>query len=321
VPVPTVPDEHRAELVVVERRDVADDVVSLVLADPDGPDLPSWTPGAHVDLLLGDGLVRQYSLCGSPADRARWRIGVLREQHGRGGSQKVHDALHAGTTVTVRGPRNNFPLRTAEGYLFLAGGIGITPLLPMMAAATAAGRPWELFYGGRRRSSMAFADELPGESVTLWPEDERGLLDLDAILGTPRPGTLVYTCGPEGLLAAVEQRCAAWPSHSLHVERFAPKPADPAEEVPASTLEVRCDRSALTVTVPPDQTILEAVEEAGISVLSSCREGVCGTCETRILEGVPDHRDSLLTEEERAEGDYLMICISRAKTDRLVLDL
>lgn len=315
--------EHTAELVVLEREAAADDVVSLVLADPGGAELPPWTPGAHVDLLLGDGLVRQYSLSGSPADRSRWRIGVLREPAGRGGSSHVHDRLEVGSTLQVRGPRNHFPLVAADRYLFLAGGIGVTPLLPMVAAAQAAGAQWTMHYGGRSRSSMAFADELAayGDRVQLWPQDERGMLDLDALLGTPQPDTAVYTCGPEGLLAAVEQRCASWPSGALHVERFSAKPVDASAVAPAASIEVVCSRSGVTVQVPPERSILEVVEEAGVGVLSSCLEGVCGTCEAAVLEGVPDHRDSLLSEEEKQAGDYMMICVSRALSERLVLDL
>jgi ferredoxin-NADP reductase len=307
--------------VVAERRSVAEDVVSLTFIDPTGAELPQWTPGAHIDLLLDGSTARQYSLCGSPTDRASWRIGVLLDRNGRGGSRRVHEALEPGAVVTVRGPRNHFPLVSSDRYLFIAGGIGITPLLPMMAAASEAGADWTLYYGGRRRASMAFVDEVQGygERVRLWPEDERGLLQLDAILGEPQPDTLVYTCGPEGLLSAVEQRCAVWPSGRLHVERFAAK--TPAPAAAGASIEVVCQRSGVTLTVPADRSILETVEEAGISVLSSCMEGVCGTCETRVLEGVPDHRDSLLTEDERAEGDYMMICVSRATTARLVLDL
>jgi ferredoxin-NADP reductase len=317
----TVYTEHLSELVVVDRTDVAQDVVSVTLAAPDDRELPAWTPGAHVDLLLAPDLVRQYSLCGAPADRTRWRIGVLRDERGRGGSRHVHDTLRQGSRVQVRGPRNHFPLAASPSYVFVAGGIGITPLLPMVAQAQAVGADWRLHYGGRRRASMAFVDELAAYDgrVELWPEDERGMLDLDGILGQPLPGTLVYTCGPEGLLQAVESRCAAWPSGSLHVERFAAKPVDDAAA--ATSFEVVCQRSGITVTVPEDTSVLDAVSAAGVSVLSSCLEGVCGTCETAVVEGVPDHRDSLLTDDEKAAGDYMMICVSRCTGPRLVLDL
>jgi ferredoxin-NADP reductase len=318
----TVFSEWQSELTVTGRETRADGVVALTLTDPAGAQLPPWTPGAHIDLLLADDLVRQYSLCGSPHDQHTWRIGVLHDADGRGGSRRVHESLHAGATVRVRGPRNHFPLHAAPRYVFVAGGIGITPLLPMITAATEAGADWKLYYGGRSRSSMAFLDELArhGDRVTVWPDDEKGLLPLEEILGTPQEGTLVYCCGPEGLLAAAEGWCAAWPSGSLHVERFAAKPqAAPAGGEEA--FEVVCQRSGVTVSVPPGRPIIEVLDENGVSVLSSCLEGVCGTCETPVLEGVPDHRDSLLSEDERAANEYMMICVSRAKSARLVLDI
>jgi ferredoxin len=172
---------------------------------------------------------------------------------------------------------------------------------------------------------MAFLDELAayGERVNPWPQDTKGLLPLDDILADPADGTLVYCCGPEGLLAAAEQRCAAWPAGSLHLERFAakPQPEPTPGQAQEGPFEVVCQRSGLTVTVPPGQSIIDALEEQGVSVLSSCLEGVCGTCETQVLEGVPDHRDSLLSEDEREANEYMMICVSRSKSDRLVLDL
>jgi ferredoxin-NADP reductase len=233
----------------------------------------------------------------------------------------VHDQLAVGDVVRVRGPRNNFPLEPSPRYLFIAGGIGITPLLPMIATADAAGADWQLVYGGRQRSSMAFLDELArhGDRVLVRPQDETGLLDLDGLLATPQADTRVYCCGPEPLLAAVEQRCAGWPPGSLHVERFSPRP--PGAPARLEAFEVVLARSELTVDVPPDRSILEVVEDAGIPVLSSCAEGTCGTCETAVLEGLPDHRDSVLSEEERAANDCMMICVSRSCSSRLVLDL
>jgi ferredoxin-NADP reductase len=295
--------------------------VVLELRAPDGRPLPRWEPGAHVDLLLPGGLSRQYSLCGDPADHHGWRLGILDEPGGRGGSRYVHEHLHPGTPVRARGPRNHFPLLPAPRYLFVAGGIGITPILPMLAAAQAAGAEWELVYGGRRRSSMAFLDELAGygHRVALRPQDETGLLDLDALLATPRADTLVYCCGPEPLLAAVEQRCASWPSGSLRVERFSARP--PTEPVLTRAFTVELARSGLKLVIPPDRSILDVAEEAGVGVLSSCSEGTCGTCETPVLDGEPDHRDSVLTDEERAADDCMMICVSRSRRPRLVLDL
>lgn len=299
------------ELVVAGKVPVAAGVVALTLRHPGGDLLPEWTPGAHVSLDLGQGLVRQYSLCGDPADRSAWRIAVLREEAGRGGSAYVHDVLAVGDKVPVSAPRNNFALVGADSYLFVAGGIGITPLLPMIACADRRGADWRLTYGGRTRASMAFLDELAayGDRVLVRPQDETGLLDLSELDGAPT----VYCCGPEPLLAAVEARC---PAGTLHVERFTGVTAGEGDE-----FEVVLDRSGRTLTVPAGRSILEVVEEAGIAVLSSCREGTCGTCETEVRAGVPDHRDVLLTPDERAAGETMMICVSRARGGKLVLDL
>ncbi len=311
-------------LTVASRTLAADGVVCLTLRRPDGGPLPCWTPGAHIDVLLdsADGdLIRQYSLCGHPAERSAWQIAVLREPQGRGGSAYIHDHLRKGATVRVRGPRNNFPLRPAARHLFIAGGVGITPILPMVEAAEAAGADWRLLYGGRTRASMAFLDRLAphGDRVLIRPQDEYGLLDLAAHLGEPQEDTLVHACGPEPLLRAVQEQCAGWPPGTLGVERFAPTRT--AEPGPTGTFELELARSGLTLTVPPDRSVLETVEAAGIAVDFSCREGTCGTCETDVLDGRPDHRDALLTEDERAAGDTMLICVSRSCGPRLVLDL
>jgi ferredoxin-NADP reductase len=314
--------ERDLQLVVAAREQAADGVIVLTLRDPAGGQLPSWQPGAHVDLILTPEITRQYSLCGSCADRSCYRIGVLRETMGRGGSAYLHEKALAGSVVHVRGPRNNFPLAPAARYLFIGGGIGITPLIPMLAAADAAGTDWRLAYGGRNRASMAFAAELqagyPGR-VTISPQDETGLLDLETMLAQPRDDLLVYCCGPEPLLAAVEARCARWPTGALHVERFSPRPV--GDPVLDTAFEVELRISQKTVTVPVGTSILEAVRAAGVEVLSACSEGTCGTCETAVLEGAIDHRDSLLTPADRAAQNTMMICVSRAACPRLVLRL
>jgi ferredoxin-NADP reductase len=320
-------DEVDLRLRVARRSTGAEGIVVLELRDPAGADLPAWSPGAHVDLRLPGGLVRQYSLCGDPQDRSVWQIGVLREPEGRGGSAYLHDAVVEGAEIDVRGPRNNFELAPSPRYVFIAGGIGVTPILTMAAAAETAGAAWEFHYGGRTRASMAFLEALDAldagtghePRVTLHPQDEVGLIDLDRILGTPRPDTLVYCCGPEPLLQAVEARCANWPPGSLRLERFAPK--EQGERVLSGTFEVELTLSGQTLTVPPDRSILEVVAEAGVPVMSSCQEGTCGTCETPVLKGEVDHRDSLLTPEEQAANDTMFICVSRAASPKLVLEL
>ncbi|WP_141207876.1 PDR/VanB family oxidoreductase [Streptomyces griseorubiginosus] len=310
-------DAYEAELVVERRESAADGVLALTLRHPLGEQLPAWEPGAHIDVLLGPGLERQYSLCGDPADRAHWRIAVLREPVGRGGSAHVHEQVNQGDKVRVRGPRNHFALRPAPRYLFIAGGIGITPILPMLAAAEAAGAQWTLLYGGRTRNSMAFTKELSryGDRVTVAPQDETGLLDLPSVLDGVPEGTLVYCCGPGPLLDAVERGC---PAGLLHMERFAPKEQEEGEN---TEFEVELAQTGTTVTVAPDVSVLDAVRACGVEVLFSCTEGTCGTCETDVLEGTPDHRDSVLTDEEREAGETMMICVSRCRGKRLVLDL
>jgi cytochrome P450/ferredoxin-NADP reductase len=313
--------EREGDLVIRAVERVADEVAALTLADPSGEALPPWTPGAHIDLMLQPGLVRQYSLCGSPSDSGTIRVAVLKTADSRGGSAFVHERLHPGSSVRVRGPRNHFPLVKSARYLFIAGGIGITPLLPMMAEATAAGADWTLLYGGRSRASMAFTGELApyGDRVTIVPQDELGFPDLDALLAQPRGDTLVYCCGPEGLLAAVEQRCAAWPAGALHVERFAARAADP--DAPDQPFELVLARSGQTLTVPAGRSVFDVVQEAGVSVLGSCHEGICGTCEQIVLGGEVDHRDSILSADERSRSETMMICVSRCRSGRLTLDL
>lgn len=316
-------DERELRLRVRQMRWEAEGVLSVVFESLDGSQLPSWSPGAHIDLHLPGVITRQYSLCGSPADSTRWRIAVLREPDSRGGSAAVHGVMRPGDVVDVVGPRNNFELDSSPSYLFVAGGIGITPLVPMMEQAEATGSPWRLVYGGRSRASMAFVDELQdryGDRISVVPEEQHGRLDLESLLSEPEEKTLVYCCGPEPLLGAVESWCQSWPRNALHVERFWAKPQvqiDSSEEI---EFEVVLAQTGTTVTVPVGMSVLEALEANGIEADHSCREGICGTCETAVLEGVPDHRDSLLDDDERAANDTMMICVGRSLCPRLVLD-
>ncbi|WP_021591418.1 PDR/VanB family oxidoreductase [Actinomadura welshii] len=302
----------------------ADGVLSVTLASPDGAALPRWSPGAHIDLIPGGAPTRQYSLCGDPADRHLWRIAVLRADPSRGGSAYVHDSLRPGSLVRYDGPRNNFPLAEAASHLFVAGGIGITPLLPMAHAVAAAGAPWRLLYGGRTRTSMAFLHELGryGEHVVVRPEEEYGPLDLDAALAEAREasgtggsaqGLAVYCCGPASLLAAMEERVP-----DLRAERFEPR-TEPSPGEPGA-FDVVLRRSSVTLHVPPDRTVLSVLEEGGVPIPSSCLEGICGSCETTVLEGDVEHFDSVLTEDERAAGNTMFPCVSRCRSPRLILD-
>lgn len=316
---------------VLATRAVADGVLELRLGHPDGQALPAWEPGAHLDVQTPAG-VRQYSLCGDPAD-GTYTIAVLREDAGRGGSRGLHDMAAPGAELRVLGPKNHFPLvEDAEDYLLIAGGIGITPIRAMADRLARSGARWRLHYGGRSRGSMAYADELQdlgGERVRLCPQDTDGLLDLDRILDGVGPGTVVYCCGPAPLLDAVADAVAASPARELRVERFtgpsAPTPEPggaPADDAGAPTsFVVELAASGGSVEVGPDRSILEAVRSAGVDVISSCEEGWCGTCETRVLAGVPLHRDDVLTPSEQASNEVMMICVGRSCSERLVLDL
>lgn len=312
------------EVRIVAMRLEAQNVMSLELCALDDAMLPAWQPGAHVDLVLPSGLVRQYSLCGDPQDRRCLRIAVLREETGRGGSREVHDVLRVGESVTLRGPRNAFELAPADDILFVAGGIGITPIMPMLRAAQRANARWRLLYGGRSRASMAFADELQafgGERVSILPADETGLLDLDAVVAAAQAGAQVYSCGPGALLDALAERFDATGLASrLHIERFAAAALAPVQQT-QGMLRVILARSGTQVDVPPDCSVMHALRAAGHDVPSSCEQGVCGMCETRVLDGVPEHRDQLLTESERQRGNVMMLCVSRALTPTLTLDL
>jgi len=312
-------EEYR-DLVVTERVDEAVGVVSLRLEDPSGAPLPAWEPGSHIDLHLGNDVERQYSLCSRYGDQT-WRIAVLREPASRGGSSYVHDSIHAGDRVRTRGPRNHFPLVPAPDYLFIAGGIGVTPLIPMLGQVLQGDSTWRFFYGGRTRASMAYRDRLEEVGATIWPEDDKGLLPLRDMIGACGSDTVVYCCGPEPLISAVEKTCADLGRPAPHVERFAAKPVDSSGDGGNHAFTVVINSTGQEIPVPADKTIVQAMIDNGVPIMTSCAEGVCGTCETKVISGQIVHRDSLLSDEDRAEGVYMMPCVSRCAGDRLVLDL
>ncbi|MCX4739580.1 PDR/VanB family oxidoreductase [Streptomyces antibioticus] len=302
-PVSGRPRSRALRLRVAARETAADGVVRLRL---EGRDLPRWEPGAHIDVVLPSGLVRQYSLCGDPADTGSYTIAARLVADGRGGSREVHEKLPEGTEIEVRGPRNRFPLVAAPSYVFVAGGIGITPVLPMLRALPE-GADWRLVYAGRTRASMPFLAEIEafgGERVTV----VEGRPDADVLPADLPEGTAVYCCGPEGLMAAVAERFPA-----VRIERFG------ARAAAGGAFEVELRRTGRVVTVPADSSVLSAVRAELPGTLYSCEQGFCGTCQQRVLEGEVDHRDELLTDDER--GDSMLICVSRAHTERLVLDM
>jgi ferredoxin-NADP reductase len=299
---------------------LAEGVVGLDFADPAGAELPGWEPGAHLTLRLPSGLRREYSLCGDAGDRSRYRVAVQRDAASRGGSTYVHDRLRVGEVIDVDGPKNNFALEDAPSYVLIAGGIGVTPVKAMAEALAARGADWRLLYCGRTVTRMPFAAELAalgGGQVTVHADDRQGgPADIAAYLAGAPADALVYCCGPEPLLAAVQAAVAD--QARLRVEIFRPPAtavAHPADEA----FDVVC--SAGRLTVKPGTSIMQALEEAGLNVAFSCREGICGTCETRVISGLPDHRDFLLTAEERQASESMMICVSRSRTPELVLDI
>jgi ferredoxin-NADP reductase len=319
---------------VVQLRWEADGVMSLRLRSDDGEPLPSWTPGAHIDLVLPSGAVRQYSLCGRP-DAAEYTVAVLREQQGRGGSAEIHDTALLGRRIGIGDPRNRFELETAARYVFVAGGIGITPLLAMIRAVVARGVPWDLYYGGRRAGTLAFTGELDelaalsGGRVHTFHQDRDGDLPLGRIVTGAAEDAVLYACGPAGMLTAIEDTVRGIrPQLPLRIERFTADPAvptaDPADGDTAAgdrEFEVELARTGETVRVRPGQSVLDAVRERRPDVLSSCEEGFCGTCETKVVEGEPIHRDTILSAKERARNTSMMICVGSCASSRLVLDL
>lgn len=319
IPVATRSDRYRRpapppalELAVTGRETLADDVVALRLAAQDGAPLPRWQPGAHLDLLLPSGRSRQYSLCGDPADRYAYRIAVRRLAHGGGGSIEVHEALTEGARVTVRGPRNAFPFAADRAVLLIAGGIGITPILPMAREAARRGLDWRLVHAGRSRASLPFAADLaelaerhPGR-VEVLPDDECGVPDGGQLLARAPRNSAVYCCGPAPMLDSVRAAFDASSAAALHFERFAAPPI-----VDGRPFTLRLSSTGEELPVPADRSALDVLRERDPGTPYSCRQGFCGVCKQRVVSGTADHRDRRLTDPERAEGQML-VCVSRA---------
>jgi len=294
--------------------------LSMELVPVDRRPLPAFEPGAHIDLMLPNNAVRQYSLCGDPSDRSHYRIGIRAVAGGRS-SDFVHNKLRPGDVVGLSLPRNNFPLVESGNYIFVAGGIGITPFIPMMRELGRRNRRWTLLYCIRRVEDAPFLQEIRrlGGTISLHSSEAGTRLDAASRLAAPEADTVIYCCGPEKLMIAVEAATSAWPAGAVRFEWFAPRSGD--ADPSSASFEVVCQASGLTVTVSPQQSVLQAVVEAGIDVMRSCEQGICGACECRVAAGEVDHRDSVLTPAQRAANRTMMICVSRAKGARLVLDI
>jgi ferredoxin-NADP reductase len=319
---------HQSHITLRVRRraEIAVNALLLELESASGELLPEWPPGAHLDIRLPSGRTRQYSLCGAREDKSAYVVVVLREPHGRGGSEEIFRELGVGTEFISSTPRDHFRLVDASEYVLIAGGIGITPIKAMVDEVRARGARWHLHYGGRSREHMAFVDELVdlgGDNVSIVPQDVDGLLDVLAIIGNLSPEAAVYCCGPAPLLDAVLTACAeAGASERLHFERFVP-PTDGAGFVTDgdTAFEVELRSSGVTLQVAPDKTLLEVVQSVLPDMPFSCTEGYCGSCESVVLDGEPDHRGTLMTPEEHDAEGTMLICVGRSKSQRLVLDL
>lgn len=324
-------NNYQLTVKVAARKQLSEDIVGLTLVTLDGSSLPIWNPGAHVELQLitGDGadedaiMLRHYSLCGDYTCTDNWEVAVLREQNGRGGSQFIHEKVKEGDLIQVSAPRNHFPFKPGKKVLFIAGGIGITPILPMIQQAEAEGVDWRLVYLARERSRMVYLNRFAGydnKRIRLNGDVEDGFCDLNELLNSCDSETAVYSCGPKPLLDALEklhegQEGANW---SLTIERFSAKESALDQ---SGSFDVVINSTGERIHIPEGQSILETLRDQGFRITCSCRDGVCGTCETGVVSGLPDHRDSVLSEEERADNDYMMVCVSRSFSKELVLDL
>lgn len=303
-----------------------DDILRFELTALDGAELPTFTAGAHIDVHVADGVVRQYSLCGDPANRESYQIAVLNERQGRGGSKALHDTFRAGTVVTISAPRNHFPLAGgAKRHLLLAGGIGVTPMIAMIHALEAGDAEWEMHYCTRAPEKTAFVDRLKPliakGKVHVHHDggDPKKGLDIAATLADAGSGAHLYYCGPGGFMSAVAAASRHWPDGTVHFEYFAApadKPADTRENKP---FQVRVKSTGATLDIPADKSIVAVLRENGHYVDTSCEDGYCGTCLTRYLDGEPEHRDSVLDEDDRRK--YVLICCARSKSAVLELDI
>ncbi len=314
------------KVTVVARREEAEGIASFELAREDGAPLPAFSAGSHIDVVLPNGLTRQYSLCNNDTENHRYRIAVLRDEMSRGGSVSMHEDVKQGDTLSISEPRNHFPMAHAQRSILFAGGIGVTPLLCMAQRLAALGADFEMHYSTRSPQRTAFREEIAagpfaGRVQFHFDDGARAqMLNLPAVLGLPEPGTHLYVCGPSGFITYVTQiaQGMGWTSDQVHVEYFAAEKHDTSAD---RAFEVKLASSGKVIPVAAGQTVIQALAAQGVEVLTSCEQGVCGTCITRVLEGECDHRDMYFTDEEKAKNDQFTPCCSRAKSPVLVLDL
>jgi ferredoxin-NADP reductase len=319
-PLATAVSFEEIPAVIRQLRWEADGVISVELVAVDGAPLPAWEPGAHIDITLPNRVMRQYSLCSDPNRLDTYRIAVVRERASRGGSEYIHSFLRIGQRVNISAPRNHFRLLGYPEYNFVAGGIGITPILAMVRYAERAGVPWRLFYTGKSLGQMSFVDELQefGDRVRLIPRDTSPRLSLPEVLASSSSGSAIYSCGPQSMVDELVLMSETSTEVEIRTERFTPSAA---KDYVNSSHTLTLARSDLTISVPVEKTFLAALSDAGIKVPTSCANGICGTCEVRVLSGIPEHRDDVLTGADRKRTDCMYVCVSRAKTESVILDL
>lgn len=312
---------------VARKSQEAVDICTFELVSADGGPLPAFSAGSHIDVHIPNGMTRQYSLCNDPTESDRYIIGVLKDPATRGGSKAIHELVTEGDVLQISAPRNHFPLaHEAKRSVLLAGGIGVTPILCMAERLAITGAEFEMHYCARSKERAAFLGRIAKSAFArrvLFHFDDGApeqKLDIVAVLAKPQAGTHLYVCGPKGFMDAAlnAARAAGWPEAQLHYEFFA---AEVIRFESDEGFKVKLAGSGRTIVVPKNKTVVEALAAAGVEVQTSCEQGICGTCLTRVLEGVPDHRDMYMTSEERAKNDQFTPCCSRSKSGMLVLDL
>jgi tetrachlorobenzoquinone reductase len=330
IPDAAKPSQERIEVLVRSMTLLASDTIAVEFVPSDETELPAFESGAHVDLLLPNGIRRSYSLCNRPTDRNRYVVGVKKANPSRGASSYIHDHLRVGQRIEITGPRNNFPLaQAAERSIFIAGGIGITPIWSMIQTLESDGRPWKLFYAARTSKDAAFLRELQALGaahsgrVDIRFDHEPGvaMLDIEGIVNeNADPGAHFYACGPSPMLDAFEAATKSIPETNRHLERFSADAKESSEGALAE-YDVVLAKSAMTLRITAEKSLLDTLLDSGVNVEFSCMEGICGSCRVAVQEGLPDHRDHVLTEEERARNDCVLVCCCGSRTERLVLDL
>lgn len=304
-------------------RQLCDEIFEFTLVDPNGERLPSFDPGSHIDVFVADKIVRQYSLIGSGATTHEYRIAVQREMNGRGGSVRLVQDLRSGSTVDISRPRNNFKLQDAEEVILLAGGIGITPLIGMAEYLSAQKKKFSLYYFCRSKNRQIAIHELCSsidpKVVKVHCDEDQSFSEnpLEKLLSVPRENTHIYFCGPNGFMNRISELTSLWPQENLHKESFSAEPVKLQEN--SESFDIKLLKSGRVITVDPSETILSACKRSGIEVSSSCESGLCGSCKVRYTQGTPLHHDLILSDEERET--YMLVCVSRASSKELVLDL